>query len=111
MELQSESAIMQQSNIYTVMLHDNDSSTSCAHQLIGENIHGCSLSKDTESPLFSFACAMAERPEIVALRLSLVGPAMPIGKARMSVKHRGAEAERDETVLLLSPHPEPGPQM
>ena len=54
---------------------------------------------------------MTVTPETESLRLSLVGFAMLIGKVRMSAKHLEAEAERDETALLLSPHPEPGPQM
>ena len=54
---------------------------------------------------------MAEIPETECLRLSSVRPAMLIGKVRMSAKHMEAEAERDETVLLLSPYPEAEPQM
>ena len=54
---------------------------------------------------------MAERPETECLRLSLVGPAMLIGKVKLPAKHMGAEVEREETALLLSPYPEPGPQM
>ena len=78
MGLQSESAMMQQSDMHTVMLPNNNSSTSCVHQLIGETIHGCRVPKATKALFCSLACAMAIRPETECLRLSLVGPVMLI---------------------------------
>ena len=54
---------------------------------------------------------MADLSETECLRLSLVWPAMLIGKVRKLAKHMGAEVERDETALLLSPYPELEPHM
>jgi hypothetical protein len=63
------------------------------------------------SNFFSFAWAMAQRSETVAVRLSWIGCVMFIGRVKLSASPQVPEIEGDKFSFSWSPRLASGPQM